>query len=140
MTERMRLRKQAAEMLFLRREASVSRREASVSRRDKVRSSVICEELGVELLLLCIERSQWRWLRQVVGMPLGCLPREAFQACPAGKRPRADPGPGGEIISLHWPENASGSPGRGWLMWSEKGKSGSPVETAASVTRPQICG
>ncbi len=34
--------------------------------------------------------------------PPGRLPVEVFQARPGGKRPRTDPGPGGEIISLHW--------------------------------------
>ncbi|TDG96516.1 hypothetical protein EPR50_G00229570 [Perca flavescens] len=36
------------------------RRVAGVSLRDRVRSSVIREELGVEPLLLCVERSQLR--------------------------------------------------------------------------------
>ncbi|MPV02360.1 hypothetical protein FVA96_24530 [Escherichia coli] len=49
MTERTRSRVQAAEMGFL-------RRAAGVSLRDRVRSSVIREELGVEPLLLCLEK------------------------------------------------------------------------------------
>ena len=49
-TERTRTRIQAAEMSFL-------RRVAGVSLRDSVRSSVILEELGLEPLLLCLERS-----------------------------------------------------------------------------------
>ena len=49
MTQRTRSRLQAAEMSFL-------RREAGVSLRDRVRSSVIREELGLEPLLLCLER------------------------------------------------------------------------------------
>ncbi len=54
MTERMRSWMQAAEMGFL-------RRVAGVSLWDKMRSAVICEELEVETLLLCIERSQLVW-------------------------------------------------------------------------------
>ncbi|KAI3356330.1 hypothetical protein L3Q82_017556, partial [Scortum barcoo] len=65
---------QAAEMSFL-------RRVAGRSLRDRVRSSVIREELGVEPLLLHIERSQLRWLGHLFRMPPGRLPREVFQAC-----------------------------------------------------------
>ena len=84
MTERTRSRIQAAEMSFL-------RRVAGVSLRDRVRSSVIRERLGVEPLLLCVERSQLRWFGHLVRMPPGRLPREVFQACPAGRRPRGRP-------------------------------------------------
>ncbi|KAJ7983742.1 hypothetical protein DPEC_G00373370 [Dallia pectoralis] len=41
--------------------------------RDRVRSSVIREELGVEPLLLCVERSQLRWFGHLVRMPPGRL-------------------------------------------------------------------
>uniref|UniRef100_A0A8C6MJY5 Reverse transcriptase domain-containing protein n=1 Tax=Nothobranchius furzeri TaxID=105023 RepID=A0A8C6MJY5_NOTFU len=57
MTERTRLRIQAVEMSFL-------RRVAGLSLRDRVRSSDIREGLGVELLLLRIERSQLRLFGQ----------------------------------------------------------------------------
>ncbi|KAK0148960.1 hypothetical protein N1851_010644 [Merluccius polli] len=49
-----RTRSRVAEMSFLRRVA--------ISLRDRVRSSVIREELGVDPLLLRVERSQMRWL------------------------------------------------------------------------------
>ena len=68
MTERTRLRIQAAEMGFL-------RKVAGVSLRDRVRSSVIREGLGVEPLLLCVERSQLRWFGHLVRMPPGRFPR-----------------------------------------------------------------
>ncbi|KAJ8012365.1 hypothetical protein DPEC_G00041950 [Dallia pectoralis] len=84
MTERTRSRVQAAEMGFL-------RKVAGLSLRDRVRSSVIREELGVEPLLLCIERSQLRWFGHLVRMPPGRLPKEVFQARPAGRRPRGRP-------------------------------------------------
>ncbi|KAJ8007663.1 hypothetical protein DPEC_G00096500 [Dallia pectoralis] len=67
------------------------RKVAGLSLRDRVRSSVIREELGVEPLLLCIERSQLRWFGHLVRMPPGRLPREVFQARPAGRRPRGRP-------------------------------------------------
>ncbi|KAK3527587.1 hypothetical protein QTP86_026892, partial [Hemibagrus guttatus] len=84
MTERVRSRIQTAEMSFL-------RRVAGRSLRDRVRSSVTREELGVEPLLLHIERGQLRWLGHLFRMPPGCLPGEVFRACPTGKRPRGRP-------------------------------------------------
>ncbi|KAK3530371.1 hypothetical protein QTP86_024408 [Hemibagrus guttatus] len=61
------------------------------SLRDRVRSSVTREELGVEPLLLHIERGQLRWLRHLFWMPPGRVPGQVFQACPIGKRPRGRP-------------------------------------------------
>ncbi|KAK3564684.1 hypothetical protein QTP86_024812, partial [Hemibagrus guttatus] len=84
MTERVRSRIQAAKMSFLR--MVVGR-----SLRDRVRRSVTQEELGVEPLLLHIERGQLRWLEHLFRMPPGCLPGEVFRACPTGKRPRGRP-------------------------------------------------
>ncbi|KAI3362006.1 hypothetical protein L3Q82_012348 [Scortum barcoo] len=66
-------------------------RVAGRSLRDRVRSSVTLRELGVEPLLLCIEKSQLRWLGHLFRMPPGRLPREVFQACPTGRRPRGRP-------------------------------------------------
>ena len=62
MTERMRSQVQLTEMGFL-------RRVAGVSLRDRVRSRVIHEELGVEPLLLCVEKSQLRWFDHLVPRP-----------------------------------------------------------------------
>ncbi|KAK3555889.1 hypothetical protein QTP86_029801, partial [Hemibagrus guttatus] len=84
MTERVRSRIQVAEMSFL-------HRVAGRSLRDRVRSSVTREELGVEPLLLHIERGQLRWLGHLFRMPPGHLPGEVFRACPTGKRPRGRP-------------------------------------------------
>nr|XP_054599772.1 uncharacterized protein LOC129164266 [Nothobranchius furzeri] len=83
-TDRMRSRIQAAEMSFL-------RRVAGLSLRDRVRSSVIREGLGVDPLLLHIERSQLRWLGHLVRMPPGRLPGEVFRAGPTGRRPKGRP-------------------------------------------------
>ncbi|TWW59434.1 hypothetical protein D4764_06G0009640 [Takifugu flavidus] len=63
---------------------SFLRRVAGLSLGDRVRSSAIREELGVEPLLLRVERSQMRWLGHLVRMPPGRLPGEAFRACPSG--------------------------------------------------------
>ncbi|TWW62062.1 hypothetical protein D4764_04G0007090 [Takifugu flavidus] len=80
MTERTRSRVQAAEMSFL-------RRVAGLSLRDRVRSSAIREELGVQPLLLRVP-------------PVG--------------DPREDPGHVGETMSLDWPGNAWGSLRMSW--------------------------
>ncbi|KAK0155927.1 hypothetical protein N1851_001531 [Merluccius polli] len=85
MTERTRSRVQAAEKSFL-------RRVAGLSLRDRVRSSIIREELGVDPLLLCVERSQMRWLGHLVRMPPW--------ACPTGRRPRGRP-------RTHWRDYVS---------------------------------
>ncbi|KAK7919109.1 hypothetical protein WMY93_010393 [Mugilogobius chulae] len=58
---------QSVEMSFL-------RRVAGRSLRDRVRSSVTQEELGVESLLLHVERSQLRWLGHLFRMPPGVSP------------------------------------------------------------------
>ena len=79
MTEITRSRVQAANMSFL-------RKVAGLSLRDRVRSSVIREELGVDPLLLRVERSQMRWLGHLVRMPPGRLPGEVFRARPTGRR------------------------------------------------------
>ena len=71
MTERTRLRLQAAEMGFL-------RRVAGFSLRDRVRSSVIREGLGVQPLLLHVERSQLRWFGHLVRIPPGHLSLRFF--------------------------------------------------------------
>ncbi|TWW61049.1 hypothetical protein D4764_05G0011390 [Takifugu flavidus] len=84
MTERTRSRVQAAGISFL-------CRVAGLSLRDRVRSSAIQEELGVEPLLLRVGRSQMRWLGHLVGMPPGCLPGEVFRACLSGRRPPGRP-------------------------------------------------
>ncbi|TWW71611.1 hypothetical protein D4764_16G0001080 [Takifugu flavidus] len=54
---------------------------------DRVRSSPIWEELGVEPLPLRFERSQMRWLGHLISIPPGCLPGEVFRACPSGRPP-----------------------------------------------------
>ncbi|KAK3528789.1 hypothetical protein QTP70_011573 [Hemibagrus guttatus] len=103
MTERVRSWIQAAEMSFL-------RRVAGRSLRDRVRSSVTWEELGVEPLLLHIERGQLRWLGHLFRMSPGRLPGEVFRVCPTGKRPGENPGHAGETMSFGWPGNALGGP------------------------------
>ncbi|TWW59883.1 hypothetical protein D4764_06G0014130 [Takifugu flavidus] len=101
MTERTRSQVQAAEMSFL-------CRVARLSLRDRVRSSAIREELGVEPLLLRVERSQMRWSQDAPGR----LPA-AGHVPPVGD-PREDPGHVGETMSLNWPGNAWGFPRMSW--------------------------
>ena len=59
--------------------------------RDRVRSSDIRRELGVEPLLVRIETGQLRWFGHQIRMPPGRLPLEVFQARPTGKRHRGRP-------------------------------------------------
>ncbi|KAK0144504.1 Retrovirus-related Pol polyprotein from type-1 retrotransposable element R2 [Merluccius polli] len=100
---RTRSRVQVAEMSFL-------RRVAGLSLRDRVRSSVIRKELGVDPLILRVERSQMRWLGHLVRMPPRRLPAEVFRARPTGRRPRGRP----RTMSLGCPGNTSGSPRKSW--------------------------
>jgi len=48
---------------------SFLRRVARLSLRDRVRSLDIRRALGVEPLLLCVERSQLRWFGNLIRMP-----------------------------------------------------------------------
>jgi len=75
---------QAAKMIFL-------CRVAVLSLRDRVRSSDSRRELGVEPLLLRIERSQLRWFGHLIRMSPGRLPLEVFQTRPTGRRPQGRP-------------------------------------------------
>jgi len=70
---------------------SFLRRVTGLSLRDMVRNSDIQRELGVQPLLLCVEKCQLRWIRHFISMPPGHLPLEVFWARPTGRRPRASP-------------------------------------------------
>jgi len=70
---------------------SFLRRVAGLSLRDRVRSSDIRRELGVEPLLLRVERSQLRWFGYLIRMPPGRLPLEVFRTRPTGRRPWGRP-------------------------------------------------
>ena len=65
----MRLQVRATEICFL-------SRVAGLSLRDRVRSSPILEELGVEPMLLHVKRSEIRCLGLLVRMSGRCLPGE----------------------------------------------------------------
>ncbi|KAK3538434.1 hypothetical protein QTP86_002334, partial [Hemibagrus guttatus] len=116
MTKRVRSRIQVAEMSF-------RLRVAVRSFRDRVRSSVTREELGVEPLLLHIERGQLRWLGHLFRMPPGCLPGEVFRACPTGKRPRGRPRTHWRdyVSQLTWEEWEEPSGRAGGSVWGEGG-------------------
>jgi len=69
----------------------------------------IRRELGIEPLLLRVERSQLRWFGHLIRMP----PLRGFPGTPDWEEtPGADPEAAGGIIYLIWPGNASGSPRR----------------------------
>ncbi|TWW79364.1 hypothetical protein D4764_10G0003940 [Takifugu flavidus] len=97
---------------YKRLKMSFLRRVAGLNLRDRVRSSDIREELGVEPLLLHIERSLLGWLGHLARMPSGRLPLEVFRTYPTGRRPRSDPGLGGGITSLAGLGSSWGSPRR----------------------------
>ncbi|KAI3363802.1 hypothetical protein L3Q82_001410 [Scortum barcoo] len=123
MTERTRLWIQAAKMSFL-------LRVAGHSLIDRVRSSVTREELGVEPLLLHIERSQLRWLGHLFWMPPGRLHREEAQGKPRTRWR--------DYVSQLVLGTPRGPPGRaGGSVWGE-GSLGISAQTAASATRSRI--
>src|SRR5690606_19463265 len=68
LTERTRSRVQAAEMRFL-------RRIVGVTRMDRIRNDDIRMDLGVEPLLLSVEKSQMRWYGHVLRMAPNRLAR-----------------------------------------------------------------
>ncbi|KAI3363619.1 hypothetical protein L3Q82_001251 [Scortum barcoo] len=65
-----------------------------------VRSSVTREEIGVEPLLLHIERSQLRWLGHLFRMPLDASLGRCSRHVPPGGGPGEDPGHAGERLCL----------------------------------------
>ncbi|KAI3377380.1 hypothetical protein L3Q82_008570, partial [Scortum barcoo] len=113
-------------------------RVAGRSLRDRVRSSVTREELGVEPLLLRIERSQLRWLGHL--FPAGCPLDASLGRCsrhvPPGGGLRGRPRTRWRnyVSRLAW-ERLRGPPGRaGGSVWGE-GSLGISAQTAASATR-----
>uniref|UniRef100_A0A8C6W0Z1 Reverse transcriptase domain-containing protein n=1 Tax=Nothobranchius furzeri TaxID=105023 RepID=A0A8C6W0Z1_NOTFU len=115
--ERTRSRIQAVEMSFL-------RKVAGLSLRDRVRISVIREGLGVDPLLLHIERSQMRWLGHLVRMPPGRLPGEVFRALPTGRRLKGRPRTRWRDYVSHLARERLGIPRRSWPKWLGRRKSG----------------
>ncbi len=77
----------------------------------RVRGSDIHKDIGVELLLPYIERSLLRWLGCLIRMRHGRLPVEAFQAYPAGRRPRGTLGGLYILFGLGRPCELSGRAG-----------------------------
>jgi len=98
-TKRTRSPIQAAKMSFLRRVARLSLRErvrgwvssVGLSLRDRVPSSDIRREFGVEPLLLRIERSQLWWFGHLIRTPPERLSLEVYEVRPTGRRPRGRP-------------------------------------------------
>ncbi len=116
-TKRMRSWMQVAEMSFL-------RRVAWLTLRDRVRSANIRREPGVELLLLCVERTSWGgssiWSKCLPGTFLWRFSIQPVRA------PKVDPEHTGEITYLILLGKALGSPRRSWKMLLGRGKSGLP--------------
>jgi len=83
-----------------------------------VRSSDIRRELGVNPLLLRVERSQLRWFGHLIRMPSGRLPLEVFRARPTGRRPRGRP-------RTHWRDYISR------LAWERLGIPQEELESVA---------
>ena len=84
LTERTRSRVQAAEMRFL-------RRIVGVTRMDRIRNTDIRLELGVEPLLLSVEKTQLRWFGHVLRMDAERVARQICFAVPDGRRPVGRP-------------------------------------------------
>ncbi|KAK3534950.1 hypothetical protein QTP70_002031 [Hemibagrus guttatus] len=84
------------------------------------------EELGVEPLLLHIERGQLRWLRDV------SLERCSGHA-PPGRGPGEHPGHAGETMSLDWPGNTSGSLRKSWRMCLGRGRDSNSVSALSRI-------
>ena len=84
MTERVRSRVQAVEIVFL-------RKVRDLSLLDKVKSTDICQSLNIEPLLLRIEQSQLRWYGHVTRISHEHTAKQLMNALPSGKRPRGQP-------------------------------------------------
>ena len=112
MTKGMRSWVQLAEMSFL-------QIVVGLSLRDRVRSSSIWRELGVESSLLSIEKSQLRRYGHLIRMPPSRLPLQVFQIHPVGRKPQERCRTQRRDYSF-WPRIISGSPGEaGECRWGE---------------------
>ena len=84
LTERTRSRVQAAEMRFL-------RRIVGVTRMDHIRNTDIRLDLGVEPLLLSVEKTQLRWFGHILRMDAERMARQICCAVPDARRPVGRP-------------------------------------------------
>jgi len=76
---------------------------AGLSLRDRLRSSDIERELGVEPLLLHVERSQLRWFGHLIRMPPG---RQLFRGFPGRSNWEETPGNSQDKLEgLYLPQN-----------------------------------
>ncbi|KAI3376749.1 hypothetical protein L3Q82_000352 [Scortum barcoo] len=129
MTERTRSRIQAAEMSFLRRVAGRSLRDRGekLGHSGGARSRAAAPSHREE-------SAEVAWA-SVFGCPLDASLGRCSRHVPPGGGLGEDPGHAGETMSLGWPGNASGPPGRaGGSVWGE-GSLGISAQTAASATR-----
>ena len=86
MTERVRSQMQAFEMRFW-------QKIQGVAMFDTHRNTAICESLGIESLLLRIERSELLWFGHVSRMPYESLSKQTLYAGVSGKRRVGRPRP-----------------------------------------------
>ena len=82
--ERTRSKIQAAEMRFL-------RKIAGKTRHDRIRNDTIRESLNVESLILTVEKSQMRWLGNVLRMGPDRIAGQMLHANPTTRRPPGRP-------------------------------------------------
>lgn len=94
---------------------------ARLSFRDRVRSSDIQRELGVDTLLFCNRRSQLRWFCYFVRIPPGPLPLDVFRAHPTSRRPWRRP-------RIHWWDYMS------HLAWECLGYLPEELENVAAIS------
>ena len=93
----------------------------------EVTTSAIPEDLRVEPLLLCAERSQMRWFGHLVRMPR-----------PTGRRSLGRPRTCWRdyVCQMAWEHHRI--PQKSWMKWLGRGKSGLPCSGCCPPTRPQI--
>ncbi|VDP52736.1 unnamed protein product [Soboliphyme baturini] len=90
----------------------ILRRVAGLTRLDMVRNSDIRKIIGLEPLVLQIEKSQLRWLGHVLQMAPESKAKQLFLANPTGKRPR-------EQSRLTWCKHMEGICSRLHLSFAE---------------------
>ena len=67
------------------------RRILNITRRDRIRNVIVREQLGVESLILSVERTQLVWFGHARRMPIERLVHQIMEAEPLESRPRGRP-------------------------------------------------
>ncbi|XP_035857605.1 uncharacterized protein LOC118495173 [Sander lucioperca] len=100
----------------------------------RIKSSDIWREIGLEPLLLRVERGQLRWFRHLIRMPPRGPNLQGFQLHPTDRRPQGRP-------RAHWRDylrlgNISGSLRRSWKKYLGRGMSGLPCLACCHCNPP----